>query len=191
MFQLTPAGVLTVLYNFDGNANGGNPAGALTQGRDGSFYGTTQQGGAYSGGTVYSITSTGTFTTLASFTGDAGGSFPYTGLTQGNDGNFYGTTLFGGTNGAGTIFRVTRAGVLKSLYSFSNGLDGGTPLAGLALGNDGNFYGATYTGGANNLGAIFRLRVIQTVFRPIGTGITPAATAVSGKVDARNTTAIH
>ena len=193
VFQFNLAnGVFTPLYNFAGGVDGGNPVGALVQGRDGKFYGVTQQGGVSNAGTVYSITADGTFSNIASFDGGAGGSFPYfAGLALGNDGNFYGTTLLGGTGGAGTVFRVTAAGVLKSLYSFTNGVDGGQPLAGLALGNDGNFYGTTYTGGANGLGAIFRLRVIQTAFRPVGTGTTSAANATTGKADAPNTIAIH
>ena len=127
----------------------------------------TQQGGASGGGTVYSITATGTLTTLASFDDAAGGGFPYAGLALGNGRQFLRHhTLFGGADGEGTVFRVTRAGVLKSLYSFTNGTDGGQPLAGLALGTDGNFYGTAFSGGGNGLGTVFRLRVIQTSSQP-------------------------
>ncbi len=187
VFRFTPAGVLTSLYSFDGGVAGGNPAGSLVQGRDGKFYGVTQQGGVSGGGTVYAIDTVGALTTLASFDNAAGGGFPYAGLALGTDGNFYGTTLMGGTNGWGTVFRVTRAGVLKSLYSFTNGTDGGQPLAGLTQGADGNFYGTTYAGGANGLGAVFRLRVIQSASNPIAIGVA-APTAVkdreAGKADA-------
>src|SRR5664279_4905754 len=70
------------------------------------------------------------FTTLYSFTGTNDGSMPVAGLVQGNDGDFYGTTESGGTNGGfGTVFKISTNGVLTSLYSFS-GSDGATPLAG-------------------------------------------------------------
>ena len=95
-----------------------------------------------------------TFTTLFTFDTTDGIS-PYAPLIQGPDGNFYGTTLGGGTNckisgGCGTVFRITPAGKLTSLYSFcakTNCSDGAFPQAGLLLANDGNFYGTTSTGG--------------------------------------------
>src|ERR1019366_7271863 len=77
-------------------------------------------------------------------------------LIQAHDGNFYGTTTAGGAHDAGTIFQMTPAGVLTSIYSF-NTSDGATPDAGLVQGTDGKFYGTTYSGGTNNLGTIFKL----------------------------------
>jgi uncharacterized repeat protein (TIGR03803 family) len=105
VFQMTPSGVLTTLASFNGT-DGANPMGALVQGSDGSFYGTTYFGGANGNGTVFQITTNGTLTTLVSFNG-TNGEFPYCGLVQDNNGNFYGTTTGGGANGYGTIFRVT------------------------------------------------------------------------------------
>ena len=97
---------------------------------------------------------------LASFKGTNGVS-PAAGLTEGRDGNFYGTTPWGGTNdaingGDGTVFRVTTNGLLTMLVSFS-GTNGAHPYAGLALGNDGNFYGTTVHGGSFNDGTLFRV----------------------------------
>ena len=98
-----------------------------------------------------------TFTTLASFEG-ADGIQPVA-VVQGTDGNLYGTTALGGscpqTSGCGTVFKITPAGALTSLYSFcteTNCLDGETPLTGLVLGTDGNFYGTTNTGGGLTCG---------------------------------------
>ena len=100
-------------------------------------------------GTVFKISATGALTTLYSFTGGMDGGHPKAGLVQGSDGNFYGTTLFGGYRnnlnnyGNGTVFKISATGALTTLYSFTGGKDGGTPYAGLVQGSDGNFYGTT------------------------------------------------
>jgi uncharacterized repeat protein (TIGR03803 family) len=78
------------------------------EGQDGSFYGTTGNGGPNTNyGTVFRISTNGALTTLYSFTGGNDGGNPPAGLAQGSDGNFYGTTSGGGTNNAGTVFRLT------------------------------------------------------------------------------------
>jgi uncharacterized repeat protein (TIGR03803 family) len=69
-----------------------------------------------------------TLTTLASFD-DTDGYQPYVAVVQGVDGNFYGTTAFGGTHGAGAVFRVTPSGNLSTLYDFTGGDDGEYPYA--------------------------------------------------------------
>lgn len=106
-----------------------------------------------------------TLTTLASFN-KSNGSGPYTGpLAQGVDGNFYGTTVYGGTNcypyGCGTVFKLSPQGTLTTLYSFcaqSNCTDGIYPYGGLVLGIDGNLYGTTSEGGTNiHAGTIFKI----------------------------------
>ncbi len=101
-----------------------------------------------------------TFTPLFSFDEDNGASPMYVALVQGFDGNFYGTTYEGGsttcTFGCGTVFRITPAGILTTLHKF-NVADGRGPEAGLVLTKQGNFYGTTVAGGANNLGTIFEI----------------------------------
>jgi uncharacterized repeat protein (TIGR03803 family) len=82
--------------------------------------------------------------------------YPQAGLTLGNDGNFYGTTEEGGSDGVGTVFKVTTNGTLTTLASF-NWSNGAYPQAGLTLGNDGNFYGTTEEGGSDGVGTVFRL----------------------------------
>ncbi|HET9407464.1 MAG TPA: choice-of-anchor tandem repeat GloVer-containing protein [Candidatus Sulfotelmatobacter sp.] len=95
---------------------------------------------------------------------DTEADFPLGSLVQGPDGNFYGTTLFGGTSTAfpgGTIFRITPQGALTTLYNFCSQdrcADGALPAAGLALGTDGNLYGTTEGGGPNGGGGtVFRI----------------------------------
>ena len=105
VFKITPSGALTTLYDFAGS-DGFEPQAGLVQGSDGNFYGTTTGGGANNGkGTVFKITPSGALTTLYSFAG-SDGAFPQAGLVQGSDGNFYGTTAGGGTDFAGTVFRL-------------------------------------------------------------------------------------
>ena len=86
--------------------------------------------------------------------GTAEGAYPLAGLVQATDGNFYGSTYEGGssatcTNGCGTVFKITPSGKLTTLHSF-DGTDGDEPTAGLVQDTNGNFYGTTYGGGANN-----------------------------------------
>src|ERR1700689_2473447 len=91
-----------------------------------------------------------TFTNLYNFSG-SNGEGPQGALVQGLDGNFYGVTWEGGAHGAGMVFKITPAGALTTLYSFSSQpscADGSQPLGGLVLGTNGNFYGTTSTGGA-------------------------------------------
>ena len=174
VFKITPTGTLTTLYSFcsqSGCTDGDYPYASLVQGTDGNFYGTTANGGANGGGTVFKITPTGTLTTLYSFcpvTGCADGYAPLAGLVQGTDGNFYGTASSGGTNGySGTIFKFTPTGTLTTLYSFCSQTrctDGVYPYAELVRGTDGNFYGTTAYGGANgDYGTVFKVTPTGTL----------------------------
>ena len=118
VFRMSPSGSVTRLYSFMGNADGSGPQAALTRGRDGALYGTTFFGGDQDNGTVFRITTTGDLTILYRFTGGDDGSSPQAPLAPAGDGNFYGTTTSGGSNSNGTIFMVTPAGALTTLYSF-------------------------------------------------------------------------
>jgi YVTN family beta-propeller protein/uncharacterized repeat protein (TIGR03803 family) len=159
VFESTPDGSLTTLYNFcsqSGCVDGGFPVGALVQAASGDFYGTAAVGGAYGGGTIFRMTASGALTTLYSFCSQANcgdGSYPLGGLVQAADGNFYGTTQFGGTSsncsgGCGTIFEITSSGMLTVLHSFDSN-DGAYPNW-LVQASDGNFYGTNSNGGLNN-----------------------------------------
>lgn len=145
---------LTTLVGFRGYpVNGANPMAGVIKGADGNFYGTTTGGGSYGFGTVFEVTPAGVLTTIYSFgktTSD--GAHPNTGLCQGSDGNFYGTTSSNGFPGYGTIFEVTPAGVLTTLYNFPQPWI----ASNLVQGSDGNFYGTTQLG-ANQYGTVFRI----------------------------------
>lgn len=156
IFEITPSGVETVLYSF---AEGAAPYAAIIQGSDGNFYGTTAQGGTKNIGMVFEITPSGNESVLYSFLGGTGdGNGPYTGVIQGSDGNFYGTTYFGGTANVGTIFRVAPNGAEAVLHSFAKSTtDGYHPFAGLFQASDGNFYGTTYYGGTSSAGTVFKI----------------------------------
>lgn len=170
LFEVTPTGSLTSLYDFCSQAgcvDGLEPAAGLVQGTDGNFYGTTAGGGTATAsiceinsgcGTVFRITPTGGLTTLYSFCTQANctdGWRPLGGLIRGSDGNLYGTTAYGGTSnnptdcpfsGCGTVFRITPTGRLTTLYAFCSAAtcpDGMSPRAGLTQATDGNLYGTT------------------------------------------------
>ena len=161
IFKITTGGSLTTLHSFCSQSacTGGESPWALIQGADGDFYGTTTNGGTHGGGIVFKITPTGTVTILHNFCSSGAcmdGAEPYSGLVEGNDGDFYGATLRGGAgrscyNGCGTIFKITPTGTLTTLYSFcsqSGCPDGSGPLTTLVQATDGNFYGTTNSGGA-------------------------------------------
>jgi len=172
VFKITPGGTLTTLHSFD-NTDGAAPFAALVQAIDGDFYGTTYGGGPDEDGTVFRITPSGTLTTLHSFCSQSGcpdGDNPYAGLVQATGGDLYGTTVYGGTssacsifaNGCGTVFKITAGGTLTTLHLFACfPTDGALPYAGLLQATNGNFYGTTYGGGASGTGygTVFSLSV--------------------------------
>jgi uncharacterized repeat protein (TIGR03803 family) len=157
VFVISGGGSFAVLHNFDGT-DGAGPYAGLVQGTDGNFYGTTISQGPNGYGTVFKITPAGVLTTLYAFSSGDGAS-PFGTLVLGTDGNFYGTTVGGGHNSncdgldtCGTVFKITPAGVLTTLYNFcsqTHCTDGIEPYAGLVQGADGNFYGTTWMGGTN------------------------------------------
>jgi uncharacterized protein (TIGR03437 family) len=170
IFKVTPSGALTTLYSFCAQVNcadGASPFAGLIQASDGNFYGTTY--GLFGASTVFRMTPSGALTTLYTFCSQAGcadGVGPEGGLLQAADGNFYGTTTFGGSNGAGTVFKLTPAATLTTLYTFCTQLgcaDGAEPQAGLIQASDGNFYGTTQTSGVNNAGTVFKLTPTGTL----------------------------
>ncbi len=171
IFKITPNDTLTTLYNFcsqSGCADGMNPGTRLVQATNGDLYGVTVGGN----GSIFKITLTGTLTTLYTFCSQSScrdGKNPVAGLVQATDGNLYATTSRGGANGVvdggagdGTIFRITPAGTLTTVYSFcsqSGCADGGVPTAELVQHTDGKLYGVTSQFGAHGHGTVFSLSI--------------------------------
>jgi uncharacterized repeat protein (TIGR03803 family) len=161
LFKISPTGVFTLIREFS-SGDTSSPYAPLTLGSNGSLYGCTsgENGGC---GTIFEVTPPNTFSLLYTFTNGADGEYPTGGLVQGSDGNFYGTSSAGGPNGTGVVFKVTPAGLLQTLYSFSAvnaygfNQDGANPSAALVQAGDGNFYGTTEYGGPYGSGTLFRL----------------------------------
>jgi len=159
VFAITSAGTLTTLHSFR-YSDGASPVAGLIQAKNGNFYGTTLYGGAHGAGTVFEISAAGKLKTLHSFGASGDGANPYAALVQAADGTFYGTTYSGGAHGQGTVFAITAAGKMTTLYSFCSEKkcsDGAAPYAGVIQATDGSFYGTTSQGGASNRGTVFAI----------------------------------
>ncbi len=176
VFEITPTSsgwTETVLYNFTGSADGGQPFASLIFDSAGNLYGTTNFGGSSNCnmgcGTVFKLTpGSGGWTesVLYAFTGGTDGREPYARLRFDTAGSLYGTTLLGGnigsvcSEGCGTVFKLkpgTSGWTESVLYAFQGAGDGAAPYDGLALDAAGNLYGTAYTGGASADGVIFKL----------------------------------
>ncbi len=166
-FEISSAGAETVLYSFGSKSTDGYyPLAGLIEDAAGNLYGTTFYGGSSSGGTVFKLKPPAqqggawTETVLWSFgSKSADGQNPAAGLIRDAKGNLYGTTVYGGANGNGTVFEISSAGAESVLYSFKQlGLgDGLGPQAGLIQDAAGNLYGTTFQGGATGAGTVFKL----------------------------------
>lgn len=173
VFRLTPKGRYKVLYDFCSQSNCTDGANGewLTQASDGNFYGQTFGGGSADSGTIFEITPSGQFTSLYSWCSQANctdGATPQSALVQASDGSFWGTTISGGANGMGTVFKFVPGSTPQVMYSFcaqSGCTDGSFPFTGLTLANDGNFYGVTAEGGTDGSNCGLSGYGCGTVFR--------------------------
>jgi uncharacterized repeat protein (TIGR03803 family) len=149
---------------------GSEPAAGLLQGATGNLYGTTQYGGKNGYGTVFERTASGQLTTLYSFEGQGDGGRPASTLILGTDGNFYGTTEYGGDMrctvvtgevGCGVVFRLTPSGQETPLHVFKGyPSDGSLPVGGLVLNpTTGIAYGVTGAGGRESLGTAYTINL--------------------------------
>jgi uncharacterized repeat protein (TIGR03803 family) len=211
-FKITPTGTLTTLQSFCAVAGclTGEYLNPLIRATNGGFYFTTEAGGTANSGTVSQFNSAGTLTTLHSFACNSndecpGGRTPFAGLVQATNGDLYGTTEDGGNGnpGSGTIFKITTAGTLTTLYSFcaqSGCPDGADPTAALVQASNGDLYGTTTYGGNGSpgSGAVFKLTTkgeLTTIYTfcaqsgcPDGTGSGyPLIQATDGNLYGTNT----
>jgi len=153
VFKVTPAGKLTVLHRFT-DTDGKNPMGAIIQGTDGNFYGTTRAGGTGGQGVVYKMTPAGVLTVLHNFANDTHGLAPFAGLVQATDGKFYGVTTTNPGKSSGVLFQITSTGSYADLIYFSNvagNFKGTNPQVSLVQHTGGTLFGDTL-GGGNNAG---------------------------------------
>ena len=184
--RIAPDGTLTVVHAMATNEEGYSPYTGVIQGSDGNLYGTTYLGGDKGGGVIYKVALDGTYTVLRSLGQDKlDAVLPYAGLVQAPDGFLYGTTLRGGANDKGTVFRISTSGGDFSIIHQFNGQNGENPEGALVVGADGNFYGTTLQGGDSGRGTVFKIT-------PSGTLTTlysfPALGAFNSKGQAVNTT---
>ena len=167
--QSAQAQTFSVIYNFTGGSDGAKPYAGLTIDAAGNLYGTASAGGA-GYGTVFKLkhkNSSWLLTPLYIFQGGNDGDGPEARVIIGPNGSLYGTTSSGGRFGAGSVFNL-RAPVAfcktplcpwteSVLYSFTDGLDGGSPLGDLVFDQEGNFYGTTSAGGYLHDGTVFKV----------------------------------
>ena len=199
VYKLDASGQETVLYSFAGGPDGTYPS-SLVRDSSGNFYGVTQSGGDLACappvgcGTVFKLDPKGRMSILHSFTGPDGAN-PSGGLTPDGAGNFYGTTLAGGSFDQGTVFVLNINGKERVLLNFSGGSDGGRPSGALTRDANGDFYGAaTYGGNITSYcpfgcGVIFKLKLTgktwsETVLHSFNVtdGASPAAPLLLDRV---------
>jgi uncharacterized repeat protein (TIGR03803 family) len=196
-FEVTPSGNETVIYEFQGGSDGWSPEGGLISDSSGNYYGTTTFGGSANCdvgcGIVFKIAPGGTEAILYTFQGGTDGYKPAAALTTDNSGNFYGTTVFGGSDDDGTVYKLSPDGSKSVLYSFKGGNDGANPEAGVIMDRVGNLYGTTDGGGGDTAcrayggcGTIFKLapdgkETVLSTFDPPRHGRTPMAPLLMGK----------
>jgi uncharacterized repeat protein (TIGR03803 family) len=168
VFQITPAGVHTVLYNFTGGADGGEPYKGVTLDSHGNLYGTavTGGGGGCEGGcgVVYKLTKTGstwTQSVIHQFTGGIDGSGPGAPVAVDKQGNVYGTTPTGGASGVGVVYQIKPSGsgwTLNVIHAFTGGTDGSGGSAGrFFIDTAGNLFNVCTTGGAHGFGVVYEI----------------------------------
>jgi uncharacterized repeat protein (TIGR03803 family) len=155
VFRMTMAGAIQILHSFNGS-DGAEPAGPVVQGKDGNLYGTTYlEGSTHDAGTIFKLALPSLqLTTLHIFDGTDGNS-PSAGLLRATDGNFYGTTNYGGADVVGNIFQITPGGVFTDLFDFTGAggsVSGAYPSTTLMEDTNGVLYGLTHGGGAYGTG---------------------------------------
>ncbi len=146
-----------ILHTFGDGGDGTKPQTSLLRDSAGNLYGTTSGGGSAGAGTVFKIDTANQESVLYSFQGGSDGSTPLAGLISDAAGNFYGTTITGGSRGQGTVFKLNTSNQETVLYTFTGASDGGLPQASLIIDSAGNLYGTTTAGGSGASGTVFKI----------------------------------
>ena len=187
VFKLDALGNYTVLHNFlytQGGGDGSGPHGGLIQDPSGNLYGTTGGGGTYGIGTIFKIDTGGNESVFFNFTDYSGGfadvgGGPWAGLVQDQDGNFYGTNLYGGllgakpgepcyqqalnSRGCGTVFRLDSTGALTGVVPFGplgpgpGHILGSKPYGEVVVDAAGKVFGTAAYSGDAGFGTIFQM----------------------------------
>jgi uncharacterized repeat protein (TIGR03803 family) len=162
------ANTTQVIYSFAGGNDGEYTDTELVMDSAGNLYGTSVQGGAFGGGTVFQLAPSGsgwTHTVLYNFTGGADGGEPYKGVTLDSHGNLYGTAVTGGSGscegGCGVVYQLTNSGGVWAesvIHAFTGGNDGSGPGSPVVFDKRGDLYGTTPTGGAKGFGVVYEMR---------------------------------
>src|SRR5438094_8178831 len=174
VYKLTNSGgtwTQAVIHAFSGGDDGAGPGSRVTVDQSGNVYGMTPTGGASGLGTIYKIhqvaNGTWTFRVIHTFTGGSDGGSGSAGRMILRKGRLYGAATTGGAYGSGVVFELTPRGVgdwhFRTIYSFQGQPDGSFPYGALLFDRSGNVYGTTYYGGANGIGAVYKLSP-----RPVG-----------------------
>jgi len=161
VFKISKTGKETVLHSFTGGADdGGEPLySSFYMDAKGNLYSVASQGGTSGEGVLYKLSPSGKLTVLHSFAaGTTDGCYPYGTPAVDALGNMYGATAGCGTSNLGVVWKVNKKGTETVLHNFAGGSsDGEYPLAGVIVDANGNLFGSTSTGGADNLGTAFEL----------------------------------
>jgi uncharacterized repeat protein (TIGR03803 family) len=161
IFEMAPDRTVTVLHDFQGGDNDGSgPFSGLVADASGTMYGTTTNGGTANLGVLYSWSASAGFNVIYSFLGHENndGAGPLDAPVLDSSGNFWGVTISGGSQGLGTVYEVMANGQEKILHNFVGGTtDGKYPYGRLIFGANGDLYGVTGQGGANNMGTVFQI----------------------------------
>ena len=157
IYKLDALGNETVLHTFTGAVDGFEPQAGLIRDAAGNLYGTASGGGTARAGCVFKLDPSGNETVLYSFQGGADGAEPMAAVIRDANGNFYGTTQYGGALGAGVVFKLDASGNESILHSFQGGADGGGPVSGVIRDAAGNLYGTTTDGGIESWGTVYKI----------------------------------